>query len=80
MVTTTTNAASLLVPSYGGGREHKMPYTEKATKFFRARAHGFEPDRFDTNLSPAKAKELLAHETQKVEARARGQKRALEKL
>lgn len=77
MVTTTTNAPGMLVPSYG---RREMPYTEKQRQFFQARAHGFKPDRFDTNLTPDKAKELLSHETQKVEARARGQKRALEKL
>jgi hypothetical protein len=56
-----------------------MPWSEKQKNFFRARAHGFEPDRFKTDLSPQKARELLGHEKKKVEARNRGQRRALEK-
>jgi hypothetical protein len=56
-----------------------MPWTENQRNFFRAVEHGFKPDRFKSKLSPEKAKELLGHEKKKVEARNRGQRRALEK-
>lgn len=38
-----------------------MPYSERAERFMRARAHGWEPDDPKLRrLSPRKAKELLA--------------------
>ncbi len=56
-----------------------MPYSEKATRFFQGIAHGMKP-RTKTDLTPEKAHELLSHEKKKVEARVKGQKRAMEKL
>ncbi len=39
-----------------------MPYSEKAERFFRARAHGWTPsDPKLRKLSPSKAGELLEH-------------------
>lgn len=75
--TSTSNFAGILTPAYG---DRKMPWTGKQRKFFQAVAHGMKPTKTDSNLSPAKAKELLAHEKGKVEARKRGQMRALTKL
>lgn len=56
-----------------------MPWTEKQKNFFRATEHGFKPDRFKSTLTPEKAKELLGHEKDKVEARKKGQLRALQR-
>ncbi len=76
--TSTSNFPGSLVPVFSRGAA--VPYTEKQRGFFRAVEHGFKPDRFDTSLTPGKAKELLSHEKRKVDARRKGQTRALEKL
>lgn len=75
--TSTSNFSGTLVPSYG---DRKMPWTGKQKRFFQAVAHGMKPTKTSSDLSAAKAKELLAHEKGKVEARKKGQMRALTKL
>lgn len=77
--TSTSNFAGMLTPVYG---DEKMPWSEKQKRFFQARAHGWEPTKSQSKstLSQAKAKELLAHEKGKVEARKKGQMRALTRL
>lgn len=53
-----------------------MPYSPKATRFFRAREHGFVPDDPKLRkLNPTKAGELL----DEAKARKEGQKRAIKR-
>lgn len=53
-----------------------MPYSAKAERFFRARAHGFVPDDPKLRkLSPAKAADLSDES-----AKTSGQKRAVKSM
>lgn len=59
-----------------------MPWSEKQNRYFQAVAHGWKPRRKGQArpLSASKAKELLSHEDRKIQAKVKGQKRALESL
>ncbi len=51
-----------------------MPYTAKANRFFRARAHGFVPDDPKLRkLSPDKAAELAVEGVKRAPARKVGE-------
>jgi hypothetical protein len=72
MVTTTANSSSLLTPVIRE-KGKPMPWTPAQNRLFHVAAAGKSEA-----MSPATAKKIIGKEDYKVQAKIKGQKRALE--